>query len=264
MAGVSAWSCTVLCEALQVIGSNTADGLFYITAVLLLCPGISVLGARRPGYRIWNVFVLLPLLAVLIFPAIAATGFLHTDSRFQLELPSLLGFSVVLVMGTANYFGTRFTLPALLHSTALLLIVLSMTDVTATLVPDAAPARQCAAVAFMLSTVLAALRAGDSNKELPALDQTWRDFVDQFGLMWANRVMTRLNEAASHESWVAEFHWQGIQWVADADTHEQIRTEERITHTLRWLLKRYVASDWIDTRLTGGSDISATHDSAVQ
>ena len=256
LAGLAAWWCTAFCDVLQITGPGGVDGLYYMTAVLLLCPGIAVLGARRPGYQVWNIFVLLPLLAVQIFPVIASTRFLDTANQYRLDLPALLGFSLVLVMGTANYYGTRFTLPALLHSSTLVLIVFSMTDTTASLMPAADAARQCAVVTFTLSTVLAALRGGDSNPGLSGLDQVWRDFVDQFGLMWAHRVMVRLNEAAVHESWVAEFHWHGIQWAPDATVSERIRTQERITLTLRWLLKRYVTSEWIDARLLSADDIS--------
>ena len=131
--GLATWWTAVLCESLQFTGPGLVDLLFYTTSVLLLCPGIAVLGARRPGYRIWNFFVLLPLIAVQIFPAIAGTQFLHAANPFRLDVPSLLGFHLVLVMGTANYFGTRFTLPAVLHMSTLVLIVCSMTDVTANL-----------------------------------------------------------------------------------------------------------------------------------
>ena len=114
----------------------------------------------------------------------------------------------------------------------------------------------------MLSTSLAALRGGETSVKISPLDRTWLDFVDQFGLVWANRVMTRLNESARHESWAADFHWHGIQWAPDATVAERHRTEERIAQTLRWILKRYVNTDWIDTRLTNPENIRAPHAAA--
>ena len=248
LAGVVFWWLAVLCDNQNPAGNGTVDVLFYSTAVLLLCPGIAVLGARRPGAGAWNFFVLIPLLAVLLWPALASSQFLLAEAPLELEFPTLIGFALVLIMGVGNYFGTRFTLPSLLHATTLVLIVASMSPAMADVFPERGSSRHWASLTFALAVVVASLRAGESTEGLAPLDRLWLDFVDQFGLVWAKRVMDRLNEAARHENWSAEFQWHRIHWP-DATAEEQKRTAERIEHTVRWLFKRFVEPDWIDGRL---------------
>ncbi len=251
-AGLIAWWVAVLCGNLGLTSRSTADLLFYLASVLLLCPGIAVLGARRPGHVAWNFFVLLPLVAVLLWPAVASAPHVKADAPLDLESPAAIGFVLVVVMGTGNYFGTRFTLPAMLHTVSLLLITGSMWTGAAdlALIPERETARHLAAISFMLAVVVAALRAGESVEGLSPLDRLWLDFVDQFGLVWAKRVMDRLNEAAGHENWSAEFQWHRIQRTADTSAEEATRTEIRIEHTMRWLLKRFVEPEWIDSRFS--------------
>lgn len=253
LAGVSAWWLAVVCRNLQLTDPGTTDVFYYSTAVLLLCPGIAVLGARRPGAGAWSFFVLFPLVAVLLWPALASSQFLKADTPLELEAPALIGFGLVLVMGTGNYFGTRFTLPAMLYAAALLLLVAPMSASVPDLLPSRETARPWAAVALALSTGLAALRAGEKPEGLAPLDRLWLDFVDSFGLVWAKRVMDRLNEAARHENWAAEFHWHGIVWNPDTSAEDRDRTEARIEHTLRWLLNRFVHAEWIDERLANAT-----------
>ena len=38
------------------------DQFWYWTAILTICPLIAVLGSRRPTVRVWNGFIILPLL----------------------------------------------------------------------------------------------------------------------------------------------------------------------------------------------------------
>jgi hypothetical protein len=248
IAGVVAWWLAVLCSNLNLAGEGTVDLLFFGTAVLLLCPGIAVLGARRPGAGAWNFFVLIPLLAVLLWPALASTQFLQAATPLELESPTLIGFTLVLIMGAGNYFGTRFTLPSLLHAATLVLVVASMSPSAADLVPARESARHWASLTFALAVIIASLRAGESAGELAPMDRLWLDFVDQFGLVWAKRVMDRLNEAGQHEKWSAEFQWHRIHW-RPCTTEDRHRTEERIEHTVRWLFKRFVEPHWIDKRL---------------
>jgi hypothetical protein len=250
IAGVVVWWLAVVCGNLNLAGNGAVDVLFYATAVLLLCPGIAVLGARRPGAGAWNFFVLLPLLAVLLWPALASSQLLQAaDASLELESPTLIGFALVLIMGVGNYFGTRFTLPSLLHAATLILIVASMSPSTAGLLPGRDAVRHWASLTFALAVVVASLRAGDAAQGLAPLDRLWLDFVDQFGLVWSKRVMDRLNETARHENWSAEFQWHRIHWNPDATSEEQHRTMERVEHTIRWLFKRFVEPEWIDGRL---------------
>lgn len=264
VAGLIAWWFAVLCENLGLTSRSATDLLYYLTSVLLLCPGIAVLGARRPGHVTWNFFVLFPLVAVLLWPAVASVPLVEKDAALDLETPPLIGFALVAVMGTGNYFGTRFTLPAMVHAATLFLLSVSMwvsaTDLA--LIPERTLARHMAAVAFMISVAVAALRAGESAEDLNSHERLWLDFVDQFGLVWAKRVMDRLNEAARHENWSAEFQWHGILRNPQATDDERSRTNARVEHNTRWLLKRFVNPEWIEKRLTTADPAASPGESA--
>jgi len=265
--GLIAWWSAVLCENLGLTSRSTSDLLYYLTAVLLLCPGIAVLGARRPGHVAWNFFVLLPLVAVLLWPAVASVPLVQKDAPLDLEAPAMIGFALVIVMGTGNYFGTRFTLPAVLHAATLFLMGGSMWESAPglALIPERDLARHMAAVAIMIAVVVAALRAGESVEGLGPHERLWLDFVDQFGLVWGKRVMDRLNEAARHEKWAAEFQWHGIQRDPKATDEERSHSDARMEHNARWLLKRFVNPEWIEARLKpaepADSPGSSAHDS---
>lgn len=263
VAGLIAWWSAVLCENLGLTSRSTTDLLYYLTSVLLLCPGIAVLGARRPGHIAWNFFVLLPLVAVLLWPAVASVPLVGKDVSLDLETPPLIGFVLVTIMGTGNYFGTRFTLPVMLHAATLFLMAGSMW-ISATelaLIPERDFARHMAPIAFMISVVVAALRAGESAEGPGPHERLWLDFVDQFGLVWAKRVMDRLNEAARYENWSAEFQWHGIHREPRATEEERSRTNARMEHHVRWLLKRFVNPEWIEARLTPEETDASTADS---
>lgn len=257
LSGTAAWALIAsTCWLVAAIGSNASlisqavsDVLFYLTSILLLCPGISVLGARRPGNTAWNFFVLLPLIAVLLWPAIASTRFLNSDTPLELESPPLIGFALVLIMGAGNYFGTRFTLPVLLYAASVTLLAASMAESAPSPVPERTTARHLAAVLMAASIGMASLRAGERYEVSTTLDRVWLSFVDTFGLVWAKRVMDRLNEAGTHEKWPAVIHWHGIEWNPDAGEEQRRQAEEKLDAKMRWLLKRFVDPDWIDERL---------------
>ena len=103
--------------------SGWCDLLNYSVAVVMLCPGIAVLGARRPGATAWGFFVLIPLVLVLMWPAAASVRTLKSGAPLELEVPAVLGFAVVLVMSSGDYFGTRYTLPTMLFAAAEILLV---------------------------------------------------------------------------------------------------------------------------------------------
>jgi hypothetical protein len=47
-----------------------------------------------------------------------------------------------------------------------------------------------------------------------------------------------------------ELELHGFVPIADSPTAEELlRTDERIEHSFRWLLKRFVDPEWIDLRL---------------
>ena len=91
------------------ISPGIADQIWYLVAVSSLCPLVAVLGARRGRLLDWSLFVLLPLIVVLEWIAVAEWPRDWIGHRLELEGPSLGLYCLVLIMGASNYLGTRFT-----------------------------------------------------------------------------------------------------------------------------------------------------------
>ena len=250
LAGVLLWSVVLVGDLwLKEFTKGGADLLWYGVAVVCVCPPIAVLGARRPGASTWAFFVLLPLLLVLMWPAFAATRVWKFGTPLELEEPALIGFAVVLVMGCGNYFGTKFTLPALLYSVVVVLLLAPLSVVAPEMLRDKDRARCWATVILAASVAIARMRTIAIPASTEVWDRVWLDFIDSYGLVWGKRVMDRLNDAAQHEGWTARLEWQGFVWRPNVTEADQVATRERIDATLRWLMKRFVEPEWIDQRV---------------
>ena len=59
---------------ISFLPASLQDQLWYAAAILGLCPPIAVLGAKRPGSRVWAAFVVLPLVLVFAWPALVGVG----------------------------------------------------------------------------------------------------------------------------------------------------------------------------------------------
>ncbi len=169
-----------------------ADRLWYAIAVLMLCPPVAVLGARRPIVRVWTWFVLLPLLLVLGLPLAVGWGSGPPYPRLELELPATLGYVLVLVMGAGNYFGTRFTLASSLFAMSLLLLVVPVSAVVPDVGLSPERSRLWATLAFAAAAMSARLQARRDGSTRNPLDRLWLDFRDTFGIVWAKRIQDRI------------------------------------------------------------------------
>lgn len=250
------WTADVLVAAIPPV---LTDQLWYAVSLVMLCSLVAVLGARSPGARVWSWFVLLPLLLVLGWPAMTAWYAGVPTNRLHLELPALLGYGLVLLMSAGNYLGTRFSLPAILLAAALALLVVPLATTGLGFLSESEPTRLWATIALAASAVLAlkqaasvARPASDSEQDatLRPFNGLWIEFRDCFGIVWAKRILERVNDRAQAEGWPARLHMEGLVWSRD-HVDEQTRrwTAERIDHTLRWLLRRFVDPEWIDARL---------------
>lgn len=224
---------------------------WYFAAVMLLCPGIAVLGARRPGASAWTFFVLLPLVLVLMWPAVASFQVARPTDPIEIEVPALVGFGLVLIMSGGNYFGTRYTTSTLYYAAAIVFLVAPMSAAVPDVFPERATARFIASLAILLAIAETNRRSNPAPDDgISRLDVLWFDFMDSFGMVWAKRVMDRVNETARHEKWALQLELHGFVPTAESPSAEELRrTHERIEHTFRFLLKRFVDPEWINERL---------------
>ncbi len=250
----------IVAQSIELIDPEQANGWvdlgWYFAAVVLLCPGIAVLGARRPGASAWAFFVLLPLVLVLMWPAVASFQVARPVDSIEIEVPALVGLGLVLIMSGGNYFGTRYTMSTFYYAVSIVLLVVPMSVASPDFFPERSTARFIASLGFLLAISETNRRSkAEPDDEISRFDVLWFDFMDSFGMVWAKRVMDRVNESARHEKWAMHLELHGFVPVAEApvadspSADELLRTEERIEHTFRWLLKRFVDPEWIDARL---------------
>jgi len=269
------WAVTFfVTEVLGIVSPGVADQMWLASAALLVCPFIAVLGARRPGSRVWGLFIVAPLAVVLDLPAVTAWNRDFHPASLRLEVPMLAGYGLVLLMGAGNYLGTRFALPALFAASAMLLVPVSMSSLH--WLPESFPTRATASLLLGIAVWIAAIamrnaaRRGGSLRPSPIpmdfgelsrareggvrtaspFALLWNDFRDLYGIVWARRVLDRVNDAAVHESWPVRLHLHGFAGLDPAHppslAPEQLQQIER---TLRWLLRRFVDPEWIDERI---------------
>lgn len=273
------WTVSFGVSLAEDIPTAQQEAVWYLAALMALCPAIAVLGARRPGAGVWNAFVIVPLLAVLGWPLLTLWAGGGEIRALRLETPQLIGFVLVLLMGAGNYIGTRFSLPAVAYIFALCLLVGTVSAVAPPLVQGSPAARHLATICLGLAVVgaramlrepergaadrsgssgaAADLSAGHSNcateaapssEEMAGFDLLWADYRDTFGIVWAKRFQERLNGIAAQQKWPARLTDAGIEWEPGEGV-EREQTGERIDQTFRWLLRRFVDPPWIDARL---------------
>jgi len=239
------WGVTIL---VPITKPALADQLWYATAIVFLCSGVAVLGARKPGTSVWSWFVVLPLLLVLGWPALMMWGRDFQVSPLQLERPAVLCYALVLVMGYGNYFGTRSTTASLLAATALILLIANSSDLFGSAFPETKTCRIGATFCISAAIAIASRQMRRRLLVENALEGLWIDFRDSFGIVWARRIQDRMNQTAQSEKWPVRLQMHGFVTLS-GDMCENLEPANRIEHAFRWQLRRFVDPAWIDQRL---------------
>jgi hypothetical protein len=179
--------------------------VMQIALALTACAGVSVLGARRPGFGAWS-FVTLGLLAVLLLPLLEQPW---SAPHWSVDAPRSIFLGLVLAVGLLNYAPTRWGPTAALTAGPLGFAVWALAAPPAREeVPMAVWALALSALVISVWTTWALLRkhrlAGNP------IDQLWSSFRDRYGLAWAKRVQEQFNQAASHAGCRERLTWRGM------------------------------------------------------
>lgn len=226
------------------------EALWSLAAVVALCPGIAVLGARRPGIRVWSWFVLWPLVAVLSWPALAALWSSPHSPVVRVPLPLLIGFAVVLVMGMGNYLPTRYGLCAVLAAVAECLVVAPVSETAPPVDVPPESLRLWGTTALALAVLWGERQSRRLTLAPSPWDRVWFDFRDAFGIVWARRVCDQLNQRAEVEQWPWRLTDDGFRPFPAVPSDVPLPpADPRVEHALRWHLRRFVDPEWIDRRL---------------
>lgn len=208
----------------------------YAAAVLALCPTIAVLGAKRPQDRAWQ-WVVLSFWAILLVPA--ARSYLLLGGEIAVHAAQGTLMLVVASMGAVNWFATRFRWAAIAACAAQLTLIAPYTPLASVALPAFPPN---ALIPVLLALVARRLQENPA-RSANSTERLWLDFRDAFGLFWAVRVMARLNAASAQHGWPITVTWRGIEF-GDADD----RPLAAFARSLRMLLRRFVADDWLPER----------------
>ncbi|MCA8990370.1 MAG: hypothetical protein KDA88_00230 [Planctomycetaceae bacterium] len=237
------------------IPAGVVDQLWYWTMVVSCCPPIAVLGARSPTHRVWNYFILMPLVAVLGWPAM--TLWMPSDAWQPVEVggPVLMAFGLVTVMGFGNFVGTRYTAATFLAGLAVVAgLVPFATFRPESVAPDLW--RICSATLIVLAGQAAISASKRQYAEESPYTTIWNDFRDTFGLVWSVRILERLQEQGRRDQLPVEWSAEGLHWCTEDESAREA-AEVKISHTLRWLLRRFVEPEWIDARGVPRVDLGA-------
>lgn len=224
---------------------QTADYGWFFTAILLLCPPMAVLGSRRPGVRVWSLFILMPMVAVLSWPIWTLLLQRSEWRGLSLEAPTVLGFVLVLLMGAGNYLGTRFAIPACGYFVGVVGLLATCTGWN--VVPDSGKLLGRMSAVMVLN--IAALWSSASPLSVSRrhrINQVWDDFRDLFGLVWALRMVERVNSVAAQEGWTIRMSLDGFP---ESDSGHLTSNEAQVESACRWLFRRFVEEEWIGQRL---------------
>lgn len=248
VAALSAWMAATLLAALR--GEDAwVDQATYLACVLSLCPLIAVLGARRPTSRVWDVFIILPLVAVLGWPAATVWRRFPELSPLQLEGPVMMGFALILLMGVGNYLGTRAGWGTFFVGVGVCLALAPFSTLFAASSNAALSWRTAAGLAIAAGSLSILSQARRPDGDADPFRRAWADFRNLFGLVWSIRIQERLNAQAEKESAPWRVGPEGLEWLVSASENDRSQAELRLNTLLRWHWRRFVDEEWINRRL---------------
>lgn len=231
--------------------SPAVSSLLQLTsAVLMLTPAVSTLGARKPGVVAWQVFVVLPLLIVLLWPGLSDLVSSRGREPLRLGIPAFSGLCLVLLMSMSTSVGTSLTSASLFYMSAVSLAVFPAMGWMDLLSPW-----QCLVPFLLLIGVGLAERsirirylsisAAQSKSEV--VDASWALFQDLYGLVWARRVQERVNQFAAREKWTVLLTHEGFRDANGKPASDEDLEKPR--DALRWVLSRFADDQWIAEKL---------------
>ena len=230
------------------------DQLWYLTAVSALCPFVAVLGARRSRLLEWSLFIVLPLIVVLEWSPLAQLTGCWNGQRLELELPTVVGYGLVMLMCLGTYFfnsGRFSTAVGVWTSSWSLFVFATLMAPSKQVVRDGNSQIDNLAIAIMQLMFWGIV--GVAAKNAPrhfGWNRVWMDFRDWFGVAWATRLSARINEVAVREQWPWRLSHAGWRSASgEGLPAEPPVNDPRVEQTCCWLLKPFVDPKWIDERL---------------
>jgi hypothetical protein len=225
---------------------DSASSWRFMAASSVLCPAISLLGAKRPQDRAWH-FVVASLWGVLALPAVEAALLRPGEPP---AMGDFRGYFLLALVGLSAliYLPTRHWPAAILNGAGQLALIWNYVPATAKIPGDVA---MLCGTGLLASAIFVALRPKRRMFAIP-FDRLWLDFRDSFGALWAARVLERVNADAATSGWPLRLGWNGFH-SADANAVKAdipAVMEPALRQEMSNLLRRFVSPEWIAARLS--------------
>lgn len=217
----------------------------FLAATSTLCPGIALLGAKRPQNRSWQ-WVVASLWLIIALPAVQQLV-LHKTGTLEIH-PARAWFMLGLILFCiSNSVISRYG-PAVLMAGCGQLWMLSA-YVPIPFRPNHSSAWTLGLTGVSVAVLLTwtDLRSRASGRPL---DQIWLDFRNLFGVVWSLRLMEQMNSVSQTHGWNLVLQWSGFRALDGSSDWELPPDQFRVLQqSLQNLLRRFVSTEWIASRL---------------
>jgi hypothetical protein len=235
-------------------GRPIAERFTYLSVLALLAALGSVLNARTPGGKAWAVLMVL-LVVVLLIPWLEDQTRLRRASalaQLHLDAPWSIFYGLLVLVAVTNYLPTRYGLAAAGLSVLFILEYLALSPL------GWPPGRRALIWLWVGWTLCLSLWIARWNAvRVPAApsscERIWYWFRDNWGVVWALRVLERFNRAAEVSGWPVRLTWFGLTTLTGQEGAGAPPSPAETEATFRNLMKRFAESWRLDELTKPGS-----------
>ncbi len=201
-----------------------------IAAILTLCPTLSILGARRPLNRPWQLIVL-SFWVVLTFPALQTLVLPNASlHHFEIDKFRLCLLLVLTIACGINYTRTRFWPNAALVTLSQFVLFAPLI----TKLPNTASITLGGFSGLIIAISLVTLGFPRETMVTDALDRRWLNFRNLFGAVWALRVADQFNKISARKQWSVCLRWNGLVWKEPENSQALTSPVNKAMRSLLW------------------------------
>jgi hypothetical protein len=241
-------------------GRPLAERITYLCVLALLAALGSVLNARTPGGKAWAVLMAL-LVIVFLIPWLEDQTRLRRAAALlplHLDAPWSIFYGLLVLVAVTNYLPTRFAFSVGVLGILFILEFLALS-------PTGWPASRRAVIWSWIAWTLAlALEiARSSARRVPKArsncERLWFWFRDNWGVVWALRVLERFNRAAEVSHWPVRLTWFGLVARSGEAAALPQPSPDELETAFRNLMKRFAQSWHLDevTKMPGSESRGA-------
>lgn len=239
-------------QAAGTVSPASAAGGRVVVAALLVCPIVSLLGAKRPQHGVWQLIVA-TLAVVLALPA-ASAALIRPGSFPDLHILGRCLLPLLVLVGWVNFIGTR-------RAVAVSLIALGQFGLIWPLLPGvnlsrALPQPQVDLLAIaaiaggsllaVVQSLLAGRRRGPhhsgQDQFVRQLDGCLLPLRETLGAAWTLRLAERFAALAEQRGWPVRLTFWGARVEESAAQTSWQRDAARAAEAL---LRRFVSTAWL-------------------